>query len=273
MMPAIPSARSALAYARAEARTMIVDRGMLAVDMVLATTVPILLQVAVWSAIFASGSDVGIGLAPLISYYVFVVGLSRINNGYDVVEQFSEAVHQGTLDPHLVRPLPYWLQRLAGFIGGSTVYLIVMAVALGIDVVVRPLSRDVSVVDILTFLLTVLTVLLVSQVLTFFVAFTLALLVAWSTRPDLALSLLILLQTVLGGTVLPPDLWGSSLRWFMTHNPFAYMLATPAQLLSSRDVGLAIPSLLGALAYITVFALASWVLWLVMMRRFEGVGG
>lgn len=272
-MLAITSARSALAYARAEARTMIVDRGALAVDMVLATAVPILLQVAVWSAIFASGSDVGIDLASLISYYVFVVGLSRINNGYDVVEQFSEAVHKGTLDPHLVRPLPYWLQRLAGFVGGSTVYLVVMVVALGIDVVARPLPRDVSVFDILTFLLAALAVLLVSQVLTFFVAFTLALLVAWSTRPDLALSLLILLQTVLGGTVLPPGLWGSNLRWFMAHNPFAYMLAAPAEFLSSRDVGLAIPSLLGALAYIAIFAFASWILWRVMMRRFEGVGG
>lgn len=262
-----------MAFARAEARVVVVDRGLLVTDMVMATTIPILLQVAVWSALFAAGARLDMTYPELISYYVFVVCLSRINNGYDIVEQLSEAVHEGTLDPHLMRPMPYWLQRLSGFVGGSVVYSLIVVVALAGDMFLRPWTAGASWGDVAVFLLAAMVILLVSQILTFFVAFTLALLVAWLTRPELSLSLLILLQTVLGGTLLPPSLWGESLRWFMTYNPFAYMLAVPATFLSSRDIAGAWPAIGGALVYIGVFAVVSGLLWRLMMRRFEGVGG
>lgn len=264
---------SPLAYARAEAKTVMADRGLLVTDTVLATFVPILLQVAIWTSLFAAGVAVDLTYKELISYYVFVVCLSRINNGYDIVERFSEAMHQGALEPHLMKPLPYWLQALAGFLGGSVVYLVVLAAALIFDIMWRDWPHHLSPVELTVFALSVTAVLLLSQVLTFFVSFVVGLLAFRVVRPELSTSLLILLQTVLGGTLLPPDLWGEPLRGLMTYNPFAFMLAAPAELISSREAAVALPAVAFGSVYTVGFAAISWLTWRYMIRRYHGAGG
>lgn len=261
------------AYAIAEARVIIADRGMLIVDMILATIIPILLQIALWSSLFNNGLEIEFTFGEIIAYYLFVVCLSRINNAYDIVEHLSNLVHEGTLDPHLVRPLPYWAQRLSGFIGGSFIYLSVILIALLADAVVRNWHMNMTVGELILFLLVAFCVLFTSQVLTFFVGFTFAILVVWTTRPELSLSLLILLQTVLGGTLLPPDLWGGWLYPLMKYNPFAYMLAAPAEFLTTHDFEKAIFTLVGSIFYIIIFSILSKILWRYVEKTYEGVGG
>lgn len=268
--------RISLPYMRNEAKVVVADRGLLVVDTVLATLLPLVIQVVLWSAVYGSRDTShlnGYDYQQLITYFVYATALGRLNNGYDIVERVSHSVLEGTLEAHVVRPLPVPMQMLAGFLGGSTIYLGLIGVALVVDLVWRGGALPISGVELLVHLLVVVVVLLLSQSLIFLLSFCLGLAAFALKRTDLLLSMLLLAQGTLGGLLLPPDIWDGPVRVLMEYNPFRFVLATPAELLSSWQLDAAASALLPGMGYLLLFgALAGW-LWHRAQRIYHGAGG
>ena len=101
-------------------RLLVVDRSMLFTDFILATSIPFLVQFLIWKQIYASSSDQSIqsfSLSALLFYYAFALILSRLHNGYDLIERLSEDVHEGGLEVFLIKPLSLLWQRFLIFAG------------------------------------------------------------------------------------------------------------------------------------------------------------
>jgi ABC-2 type transport system permease protein len=261
-------------FARNEAKTLIADRGMLVVDTVLATAAPLIVQIVLWAAIFRNGGGAeAFTYQGIVTYFSYATALGRMNNGYDIVERLSNYILEGTLEAKVVRPLPLPLQLLSGFLGGSVIYLGLIAVAFGVDLLWRGGQLPIAGIGLLAHIFGVAAVLLMSQLLTFLLAFCLGVAAFRFKRTDLLLSVLLLAQATLGGLLLPPSLWEGPVRALMENNPFRFVIATPAEVLGSWQLDAAGHALLPASIYIAVLSVLAGVLWKRALRSYNGAGG
>ncbi len=109
-------------YAGAAAKLLVADWGLLISDFMLATTIPYLVQFLIWKMLYLetnTASTLGFSEVQLLLYYAYAISLSRLNNGYDIIQHLSSSIHEGTLELQVVRPCPYPLQRLFDFWGGG----------------------------------------------------------------------------------------------------------------------------------------------------------
>ncbi|MBY5983222.1 ABC-2 family transporter protein [Halomonas sp. DP5Y7-2] len=263
-------------YARMALLSCYRDRGLIFSDLILATLAPYLVQAIIWLSIYR-GSDhhliAGYSLTELLFYYAFAIAISRLNNGYDIIFDLSERVTSSSLDPALVKPTPYPLQRLYDWIGATTLYIIPLGIVLSIQIFTAgtagaPLLSVGSGYTIACFV-----VLSNSVILAFLVAMSLAIACFWVVKSDMLLTLLLALQAFLGGTLLPPEFWPDWAEPILSYNPFRFMIAAPAELLARDRSDVLAWLLCGGLFYTLLFALLVIWLWQRAMRRYEGVGG
>lgn len=259
-----------------EAKVVVADRGLLFVDTVLATLLPLVIYAVLWSAVFSGDGEAelaGYGYQQLITYFIYAIALGRLNNGYDIVDRLSNSVLEGSLEAHVVRPVPFPLQLLVGFLGGSVVYLGLVGVALIADMTMRGGELPLSGVDLFVHVVVVAVVLLCSQVLLFLVSFCIGLATFGLKRTDLLLSGLLLAQTTLGGLLLPPSMWSGPIAVIMQHNPFRYLIATPAEVLSSWRIDAALEAVVPVMCYLVFFSLLAAWLWRRALTSYHGAGG
>ena len=259
-----------------EAKVVVADRGLLFVDTVLATLLPLVVYAVLWGAVFSGDGDAqlaGYGYQQLITYFIYAIALGRLNNGYDIVDRLSHSVLEGTLEAHVVRPVPFPLQLLVGFLGGSVVYLALVGVSFVADMFMRGGQLPLAGVDLIVHIVIVAVVLLCSQLLLFMISFCIGLATFGLKRTDLLLSGLLLAQTTLGGLLLPPDMWSGPLAVIMQYNPFRYLIATPAEVLSSWQTDAAVSAIVPGLCYLVFFSLLAAWLWKRALTSYHGAGG
>ncbi len=65
-------------YFRAEAHEVVADRGLLVVDTVLATLVPLVIQIVLWAAVYRhAGQLPDYTYAQLLIYFVYAIAIGR----------------------------------------------------------------------------------------------------------------------------------------------------------------------------------------------------
>src|SRR3989338_11206606 len=129
------------------------------------------MQFLIWKFLYTQREESsihGLSFSSLLSYYLYVICLNRFNNGYSVIDDLSFQIHSGRIELGLIKPLYYPLQRLFDYLGGSLAYLplAIIPVLWGFYTSAHALGLN----DFL-FVLNYLALLLLSQVLCFFIAF------------------------------------------------------------------------------------------------------
>ncbi len=188
-----------------------------------------------------------------------------------MVERVADSVLEGDLEARAVRPLPYPLQRLAGFLGGSSVYLALIGLVMLVDLVWRG-DPGVHGWALVGYLVGVVVVLTFSQVLCFLLAFCVGLAAFWLKRADLLLSVLLLAQHARRSALAAEPLeWraaaGNGVQPFPVRD--RHPGGGPGRLEPGRGVRRMAPGL----AYIVGLSVLAGLLWRRALRSYHGAGG
>jgi ABC-2 type transport system permease protein len=251
-------------------KLIMADRGMFVADFLLATTVPFFMQLLIWTYLFHENQFQAMGsmsLTQTLFYYALAIGFGRLNSGYDIIAGLSQVVREGSLEPHLLRPLPYPVQRLADFMGGGVLYTIPILITATLFVSNSKTSPS------LLFWMGWALLLILSQILCFLLAWSVALMSFSFTRTDFALSLLTTSAAFFGGELLPPLLWPESLQSLMSYNPFRFMISAPAESLVRVDIHFLNESLIWCCGYVAVLTVLCFILWKRGIKKYRGAGG
>ncbi|EJF79875.1 ABC-type uncharacterized transport system, permease component [Candidatus Bartonella washoeensis] len=251
--------------------TLVNDRAMFFTDCVMGTLSPFVIQLMLWNALFSDmGSTInGFGFHDMMYYYAFALVLSRLNNGYGLIQSFSQHVKEGKLEVILTKPFSYMTQMLFTFLDESVLYATPLIMIFTVKLF---FSYENFLGLILSFLLFFLLIFL-SQLLCFFLSFAISLLVFWVFEYDILLAFSILSSALLGGVLLPPSFWPTWLIPLMQFNPYCFMISAPAQFLATRDLVIFQQFLVGSVFYILFLLFFIHVFWKKGMQAYHGAGG
>ncbi|WP_246054724.1 ABC-2 family transporter protein [Bartonella massiliensis] len=240
-------------------------------DVVMGTLSPFVIQLLLWNALFSdtNNSINGFGFHDMMYYYAFALIFSRLNNGYGIIQSFSQHVKEGKLEVYLTKPFSYMMQMLFTFLGESVLYVLPL---LAVFTVKLSLSFENILGFVIAFLLLFL-ILVFSQLLCFFLSFAIALLSFWVIEYNILLSFSILSSALLGGTLLPPSFWPTWLIPLMQFNPYRFTISAPAEFLSMRDVKVFQQFILGSVFYILCLLFFIQIVWKKGMKAYHGAGG
>lgn len=265
--------RASVVLMKNSLRSILVDRGMVISDLILATVIPFLIQCLIWKFIYsAERSEIeGFSFSELVMYYAFAILMGRFNNSYDLIIGFSNSVLEGTAELFCIKPLTYASIELYKFIGGGILYLIPVGVAVFVWGSLQNI-QDLN-LSVLLYALGVGLQILLSQILCFYIGWTTAQLCFWFVRSDFLASAMTILSAFLGGELLPPQFWPKQFQFLLAYNPFSLLVSRPAQLMVKVQYDLLTESLFLNIGYIAFFALTSVLLFNFGMRRYSSVGG
>lgn len=269
----------ALTIMKNSAKSIWIDRGMFVSDLLIATSVPFLIQTLIWKFIYShqSGSIQGYQFHELMFYYIYAILLGRFNNSYDLIVNFSQAIQEGTAETYLLKPLKISSYELYKFIGGGFLYLIPILIAAVAWIFLTrgtPSQETVSsMCENVFYYLGVLLLIGLSQVLCFYIGWSVAQLCFWFVRSEFLANMTLLASTFLGGELLPSNFWPPLLRPLLTYNPFSFLIARPSELLIHRNTEHLLSSFILCGLYIVLFVFVSKLVFHFGRRRYESVGG
>lgn len=259
-------------YAKNALTEVYTDRAMFLTDFFLATSIPYLVQWLLWHWVFAQRASATIFAytqATMLAYYAYAIAFNRMNNGYSLVESIARTVQTGQLSALCCKPVPFFRQRLADFLGGSVPYCLpIVAVWLAVQSLTGLEWRST-----LTTALLLLLLLPLSQILCFQLSFVVAMTSLRLTRVGFLLSLLSAVQVFFGGVLLPYCFWPAWLVPVMRYNPFRYTVAAPCELLLHFSWPLLTEYLVGSAVYIAGLQLVIRWTWPILLRRSIFTGG
>ncbi len=249
-----------------------IDRGMLITDFFLATIIPYIVQFLLWSWFYRNTELIefnGYQYQTLMIYYVLVIAFNRLNNGYSIVEFYSGIVHSGSISSLSCKPSRLINQRLADFIGGSILYYVPVFIAFSIYISLNAID----VLQIFIGFATLISVLVLSQILCFYISYTFAVFCFILYRPHFLLNLLSAFQIILGGVLVPYSFWPERMQALMEFNPFYYIISAPSEIvIGTYKFGLA-NYIFITIAYIVVFRFMTSFLEKYLRRRSYLLGG
>lgn len=248
------------------------DRGLLIADFVLATCLPYIVQYLLWSWVYArrGGEPVnGYSMPVLMAYYACVIAFNRLNNGYGVIEYVSYAAHRGRIAALCCKPVGFMEQRLADFIGGSTLYFIPLLLV----VAAVEIASGSGLAHAASMFALAAAVALISQALCFYLSFLFAMFSIVLYRPGFLFVLLSASQTVFGGVLAPASFWPAWLEPVMRYNPFRFAAAAPAELITGFSWPLLAEYVAFSAVYILAFRIAASLTWHRLLRKAEVLGG
>ncbi len=269
----------ALTIMKNSAKSIWIDRGMFVSDLLIATSVPFLIQVLIWKFIYShqSGPIHGYQFHELMFYYIYAILLGRFNNSYDLIVNFAQAIQEGTAESYFLKPLNMAYFELYKFIGAGFLYLvpILIAAVSWFFVTLGKTTQDIpsSALESIFYYAGVLILIGLSQVLCFYIGWSVAQLCFWFVRSDFLANMTLLASAFFGGELLPSNFWPPMLRPLLTYNPFSFLIARPSELLIHRNTDYLISSFELCGFYILLFAGISQVLFHCGRRRYESIGG
>jgi len=255
--------------------SVLADRALYITDFMFGTLTPFLIHFFLWTAIYSTSAGAtedsriisGFAYHDTLYYFAFTLLISRLNNGFDIIAHLSSQILEGKLDTFLVKPISYPVQRLSVHLGENILYIIPVLVLFLISIYFNYASVSIG------YLVGIVVLLVLSQLLSFFLSFSLALITFWVIDSGIILSAVLILSTLFGGVLLPPEFWPDWLVPIMKYNPFRYMIAAPAEFFVKPTFFLWAETVLMSSFYIGVFAIIINKFWRCGLKRYVGIGG
>ena len=258
-------------FAFAAVKEILIDRYMLIIDLLLATSIPFITQYIIWNYIYDGklGEIVnGYNFQQLMFYFAISIAFWRLNNSYCVIEYFAHSIQFGEIESRLLWPIPIPVQRFWDFLGGAVIYswpIIIIISVFFFFFEVKTIS------PIYWFFTTIYVI--ETQILCYLIGLFIATSTFKLIRPDFLLVLLSALQGILGGIMLPPGFWPESIASIMLHNPFRFIIAAPAELIINPNFDNLVSYSIQLNLYVFVFVVLCAIYWKVVVDKYETAGG
>lgn len=252
-------------------KLVLTDRIILFIDLFIATGVTLAMQYLIWMNILSNGTGSGsYGLEKLIFYYLFTIALNRFNNGYSVIEDVSYAIYSGKIETALVKPVSFKTQKFFEYLGGTLAYLPLALIPLFIYLFyVSPVGIALWPAIFLGYLI----LLLLSQYLTYNLAFLISLLTVKTENSGIVLAVYSTLAAFLGGTLLPYEYWYSWLQPLMMYNPFYFTMGKIAEFCISPSLVNFLTCFVGIAVFIALIEFLCAFFWRKAMSNLRSLGG
>jgi ABC-2 type transport system permease protein len=233
----------------------------------LSGTMPIIMMF-VWMELASDGPMGGYTPRDFAAYFM-IVFLARQLTAVWVMGTLDRHIRMGEMSPMLLRPLdPYW-QYLGWHVAGSLIKLPLVAplVVLGLYLAGALDAPDWA--NLPLFLLAIAGAFAIQ----FNLLYTLGLLAFWTDQASALESVAYTLMMVLGGVLIPIDLFPAGLRAVLAYTPYIYVVDFPVKVLTGgwSPVEIAEGFALQA-AWIAGILAAQRLLWRRGLRRYGAVG-
>lgn len=201
---------------------------------ILATFIPICVQLFLWKAIYAnSASDVinGRTYPEMITYLVFAFFVTYFLT-CSVANSVAADIKDGALNQYLIRPVNYFGYRVANFYGSKACMTVIVAVLFiaAIGLMHGIFDYRISGINLLWFL----PLMLLSLLMQFFLYLCMGLSSFWITDAWGVFFGGRYIINILSGGLLPLDVLGSSVNQILQWLPFQYTTYFPISILQGR---------------------------------------
>jgi ABC-2 type transport system permease protein len=237
--------------------------------------IPLIATIYLWRAIFSSkeGDQVaGYTLASMISYYLIVTIVDALTAVAEDDWQIAAEIREGTISQFILKPIDFLWYRLCLFFSGRIIYTAVAIVPVGLFVflmrqyLVAPPSPEIFACFVLSLVMTAL--------LQFFLAYTMALLAFWVLEVSTFIFILYAFEYLVGGHLFPLDILPPAIANVLFYTPFPYQLFFPVSVYLGQTTGEALWRGLMIQGTWTVLAyfLARFV-WSRGIKKYSAFGG
>lgn len=234
----------------------------------------IMAMLFLWKSIFDhAGTEVVFGYTfSQVVLYTIVARIVSFIILPDIAGTLSGQIKSGGLSSMLVRPINFFSYHLATSWGNKAFSMIVILILTAILLAMLSLSLGfaLSLIHILLFPLC----LAMSFVINYFFYCVLGMLSFWVLQIDGIYGAVFIVVNVLSGGYFPLSVFGPAFNRIAAFLPFPYMLQFPVNALSGvYDVSYVLQGLGVQLLWAGIFALISFVLWKLGLRKYDAVGG
>jgi ABC-2 type transport system permease protein len=227
-----------------------------------------------WDSIFtASEAEIigGYTLPEMILYYVMVILVAKLVRGSVQMTGIAGDIYTGYLTKYQLFPVPYLTFKYAEHVG-SLLPALIQVVLFGL---LSPFIFDLPQTMTITprSFLSCILVIGMANLLFFSLTLPLQLIAFWA---DNVWSLVVMnhfISGLLGGAMLPLELFPDWARTILVYTPFAYLYHFPVRVLTGDIPMQQVVSGMGVMScWIILFSSGSWLLWKSGNKLYTGVG-
>lgn len=235
--------------------------------------VQILVSWFLWKAVFAA-KDVdqigGYNFHQLIFYYLMVPLFDRLNRGYDNFV-LSREIYSGALTRYLVYPVSFFSYKYAGQMARALFSILQLLLAVGIFAFVYGFPENYSVT--IWQLAMCFSLSWLAGLCYFFLAAAVEMVAFWA---DSVWSLMVMLRfsiQMLGGALLPMEMYPKWAQEILFATPFPHLIATPIRLFMGQAGSTEfVQGVVTVSLWTLVFYVACRLMWRAGTREYSGVG-
>ncbi|WGL61020.1 ABC-2 family transporter protein [Pigmentibacter sp. JX0631] len=225
---------------------------------------PILVQLITWNFVFANNEQIKQYTFSQIVIYVSITVLLMVTNDSDeIISTMSERIKNGSIDIYKTKPISNFSLILHTSLGRNCIFIALTSLILFIfTIVFNPI------ITIPVFILYLL-----SQILLIQIAYTFSLFCYWFINSFFINYLFYLVLQIVGGFLIPIDLWPEPYQTVLRYNPFRIIIsAIPDVILNPTPKNL-ISTFLLAIFYIIVFIYIIKFIEKITIKKYTSHGG
>jgi ABC-2 type transport system permease protein len=227
-----------------------------------------LAMMLIWLEIANDGVVGGYNRSDFILYFLGMFFVRQATSVW-VLFTLDRSIRRGELSLLLLRPIPPILQHSAEHIGELILRIPIIISIFLAGVILTGVGSQISCTSILLFSFA----LIGAWLIVFNLYYCLGLLAFWIGNAIAFDPLLFSLYTMLGGTIIPLDMFPAGVRMALSYLPFAAALDFPVQLLLGkldvREIGLGFTV---QAAWVIVLSLIRSTLWYAGLKRYSAAG-
>jgi ABC-2 type transport system permease protein len=187
-------------------------KGSILCDLFIGLSLPITIQIISWNYIYSSENHIhNYTYLKMILYIIATVTMFKLNNGYDLINDTSKRIQNGSIDIFNIKTMSYFSFSLFTMIGREIFFII-----FGIIVLVSCCILNNNYI----YIIPTIVFLFLSQFICFQISYIFALINYWVVQNDLLQFMYFLLAQILGGILLPIEFWPETFQILLKYNPF-----------------------------------------------------
>ncbi len=230
--------------------------------------VPPVVSLVVWTGAIAQGATPPVPPDRIVTWFVLVAVVSMVTSSWTAAF-LAEDIRTGGLSIWLVRPCPALAHLVANNVAEKAVKIVVLLpMVAGLGVVFRAqvtLPRDPAV------WLAAMAALVCAGILTFALDVLIGCLAFWFEDVEGVQSLVLLVQRLLSGAVVPLMLLPGPVQEALRFQPFRFTLSFPLEILTGSGVAER-ADWLAMLGWTGAAVAAVMLVWRLGVRRYEAAG-